>query len=634
MRRYALFLLAAVLWAQQAPPSITSESVPEIPSELVRKLNPYQNIRSAAFASWHPVRREMLVSTRFADTPQIHLVSMPGGSRRQLTFFREPVYGARFSPAGAGDWFFFSMDEGGSEFAQFYRFDLATGRYDMITDGKSVNRGGPFSHRGDRVAFTSTRRNGRDFDIYTMNPEQPGSARMAYQADGSWSPVDWSPSDDRLLAIKYVSVNESWPHVLDLASGKLEPLLPDQKQPASFSAARWSKDGKGVYLVTDRDSEFQRLEYLDLATHKLTPLSAQIPWDVEEIELSEDGSLLAFVTNEDGIGRLHLLDTRTRREVPGPTLPTGQVSLGAFHKKLPEFAFSLVTSRSPLDVYSYNWRTKELTRWTSSEAGGLNPDTFPESQLVHFPSFDGRSIPAFIARPGARLKAPYPVLISIHGGPEGQAQPGLNASYALNELGIAVIQPNVRGSTGYGKTYVKLDNGMLREDSVKDIGALLDWIRTEKDLDASRVAVIGGSYGGYMSLAAMVHYSDRLKCGIDIVGISNWVTFLKTTQSYRQDLRRAEYGDERDPKMREFLERISPSNHASKINVPMLVVQGRNDPRVPVTESRQMVQKVRESGRPVWYIEAADEGHGFRKKQNRDYETWAEMLFLEQFLLK
>jgi dipeptidyl aminopeptidase/acylaminoacyl peptidase len=239
-----------------------------------------------------------------------------------------------------------------------------------------------------------------------------------------------------------------------------------------------------------------------------------------------------------------------------------------------------------------------------------------------------------VTKPGPRFKPPYPVLISIHGGPEGQARPFLSASYVTNEMGVASVQPNVRGSSGYGKTYLKLDNAMLREDSVKDIGALLDWIAQQPDLDAKRVAVTGGSYGGYMSLATMTHYSDRLKCGIDVVGISNWVTFLKNTQGYRQDLRRVEYGDERDPKMRDFLETISPLNNAAKIKVPVLVVQGKNDPRVPVTESEQMVKKIRDGGGTVWYVMATDEGHGFQKKQNRDYEQWARIVFLQQFLLK
>ncbi len=633
MRRLLLFALCAGLYGQQAPPSIVAEGVPEIPRELVRKLNPYQNIRSASFASWHPTKREMLISTRFADTPQLHYLQTPGGARRQITFFREPAGGGRLSPQGK-NWFVFTMDEGGAEFYQLYRYDLSTGDYVLLTDGKSRNGLGPFSNRGDRIAFTSTKRNGRDNDIYVMDPEQPASARMVYEAKGAWAPADWSPDDRKLLIANYVSVNESYIHVLDLESGKAEPLFPPSKEQVAYGEAKFAKDGKGVYVTTDRDSEFQRLCYLDLATKKLTPLTAHIPWDVDGFDLSEDGALLAFITNEDGISKIHLMRTDSRRELPQPKLPIGQVMGGRFHRTLKELAITMVSSKSPADVYSYNWETGAVTRWTWSEAGGLNTQNFPETRLVHYTSFDGRKIPAFVTRPPAKFKAPYPVMISIHGGPEGQARPGLNSSYLLNELGIAIILPNVRGSTGYGKTYVKLDNAEKREDSVKDIGALLDWIATQPDLDAKRVGVMGGSYGGYMTLASLTHYSARLKCGLDTVGISNWVSFLKNTQAYRQDLRRAEYGDERDPKMRDFLESISPLNNAEKIRVPLLVIQGRNDPRVPVSESLQMVKKIRGQGGVVWYIEGKDEGHGFRKKQNQDYQQWAQIVFLEQYLLK
>ena len=635
----ALLALSCGALSQQVPPSIVIEGVPEVPRELVKKLNPYQNIRGASFSSWHPSRREMLISTRFADTSQVHYLRSPGGYRRQMTFFREPVAGARFTPQPGKNWFLFGMDEGGSEFYQIYRFDIASGGYQMLSDGKSLNGAGPFSNKGDRLAFTSTRRNGRDFDIYVMAPERPATTKLIYQAAGAWPPLDWSPDDRRLLVMRYISANETSLHALDLASGKMELLLPEEKQKAAYGAALWSKDRKGVYLTSDRQSEFQRLWRLDLASKQLTSLTDHIPWDIEDIDLTSDGSLVAFTANEDGVSKLHLLDTATGKELPQPKLPVGQVFGLQFHKTLKELALVLVSARSPADVYSYNPESGKLTRWTYSEAGGLNTSGFPETRLIHYPAFDQvngkpRMIPAFIARPPARFKPPYPVLINIHGGPEGQARPGLNASYTLNEMGIATIWPNVRGSSGYGKTYLTLDNAYLREDSVKDIGALLDWIATQPDLEGKRVAVTGGSYGGYMSLASMVHYSDRLRCGINVVGVSNWVTFLKNTQAYRQDLRRVEYGDERDPKMREFLEKISPLTNAGRIKVPMLVVQGRNDPRVPLTESEQMVRKIRDNGGTVWYVMAKDEGHGFQKKQNRDYQTWAEILFLEQFLLK
>jgi dipeptidyl aminopeptidase/acylaminoacyl peptidase len=228
------------------------------------------------------------------------------------------------------------------------------------------------------------------------------------------------------------------------------------------------------------------------------------------------------------------------------------------------------------------------------------------------------------------------VLVNIHGGPEGQSRPIFQArnNFWMSELGVAMLYPNVRGSTGHGKTFVTLDNGFKREDTVRDIGAFLDWIGRDPLLDKSRVAVTGGSYGGYMSLACMVHFSDRLRCGVDIVGISNFLTFLKNTQDYRRDLRRVEYGDERDPAMAEFLGKISPNNHADKIQKPLLVVQGLNDPRVPASESQQMVKAIRDHGGTVWFLMAKDEGHGFQKKRNVDYLFCSTVLFVKEHLLK
>jgi dipeptidyl aminopeptidase/acylaminoacyl peptidase len=274
-------------------------------------------------------------------------------------------------------------------------------------------------------------------------------------------------------------------------------------------------------------------------------------------------------------------------------------------------------------------------RWTESEIGPIDGSRLVAPTLVRYPTFDQvagrpRQIPAWLYKPAGA--GPHPVLVSIHGGPEGQSKPSfsINIQQWAAELGYAVIQPNVRGSTGYGKTYVALDNGMKREDSVKDIGALLDWIATQPDLDAKRIVLIGGSYGGYMVLASMTHYNDRLRGAVDIVGISNFVTFLESTAEYRRDLRRPEYGDERDPKMREFLQQISPLNNAGRITKPMLVVQGQNDPRVPVTESEQLVAQIRANGGEVWYLVGLNEGHGFAKRDNIDYYQWAVAMFLEK----
>ncbi|MEJ7640367.1 MAG: prolyl oligopeptidase family serine peptidase [Singulisphaera sp.] len=357
---------------------------------------------------------------------------------------------------------------------------------------------------------------------------------------------------------------------------------------------------------------------------------------MEGFDLSDDGTTIILVANEDGVSRLHVLDAASGRERPAPRLPAGQVMGLEFRRGTLEFGFGLTSARSPLDVYSCDLASGKVERWTRSETGGLAPEAFAEPTPIRYSSFDGREIPAFVYRPDAKkFPGPRPVLIDIHGGPEGQFRPAFlgRKNYLIDELGIALVLPNVRGSSGYGKGYLKLDNGQLREDAVKDIGALLDRVAKLPDLDASRVGVVGGSYGGFMSLASLTHYSDRLKAGIDIVGISNIVTILENTQAYRRDLRRAEYGDERIPEMRSFLEKVSPLSSVEKIKVPLLVIQGKNDPRVPASESDQMVAAVRKGGGPVWYVVGKDEGHGFAKKANQDYAQYAEILFLKRHLL-
>ena len=358
---------------------------------------------------------------------------------------------------------------------------------------------------------------------------------------------------------------------------------------------------------------------------------------MENFTQNDDGSRIAFVSNEDGISVLHVLDTADYRELRLPALPIGVVGGIEFSPDGGRLALSINTATSPTDVYVVDIAGNRLTRWTQSEVGGLDTSKFATPTLVRFKSFDGRSIPAFYYRPlGLKADEKVPVLINIHGGPEGQAQPTFSPSiqYQLRELKVAVLVPNVRGSSGYGKTYLQLDNGFKRKDSVKDIGALLDWIAKQPGLDKDRVGVVGGSYGGYMVLASMVDYNARIRAGIDVVGISHFATFLKNTESYRRDLRRAEYGDERDPKMLAFHDEIAPLNNAKAITKPLFVAQGFNDPRVPYTEAEQMVKAVRGNGGDVWFLMFKDEGHGFRKKPNSDYYGAAEMLFWKKYLLE
>ncbi len=642
--RYALFAFMASFprpvpaqTADIAPgENLVHRGIPSIPAAIAEDARRYGEFRAAAFWNWHPTRREMLIGTRFADAQQLHLVKLPGGARTQLTFFPDPVSGASYQPT-RGEYIVFSKDVGGAEFFQKYRYDAATGDVTLVTDGKSRNVGGAWSHAGDRYAYMSTRRDGRDLDLWVMNPADPHGDRMVAQLEGGgWGANDWSPDDKTLLLMENVSVNESYVWLVDVASGEKTLLTPKGAgEPVAYGSARFSRDGKGLYLTTDRESEFQRLAYLDLATKRYQYLTSRIPWEVEEFALSSDGKLVALVVNEEGVGVLRVLRTDTGAEVALPKLPLGLISGVRWRGQSHELGFTFSAARSSGDAYSLDVATGKLERWTESETGGVGTAGFAEPELIHWTSFDGRANAGFLYKPPARFAGRRPVIVNIHGGPEGQSRPGFigRNNYYLSELGVAIVYPNIRGSTGYGKTFLTLDNGVRREDAYKDIGALLNWIGTRPDLDAARVLVTGGSYGGHMTLVTATRYDDRICCSVDVVGISNLATFLRNTSGYRQDLRRVEYGDERDSTVRAWMERSAPLNNADRVTRPLLIVQGMNDPRVPRSEAEQMVAALERRNVPVWYLMARDEGHGFRKKANADFQFYATVLFVKRYLL-
>jgi dipeptidyl aminopeptidase/acylaminoacyl peptidase len=640
-----LRVLAVVLFSALAFPqsdevvpneNLVAEGIPKIPGAIAEAAGRYSEFRSADFSSWHPARREMLIGTRFGDTAQVHQVKFPGGARTQLTFFSDRVGGGMYEPVH-GESFLFTKDVGGGEFYQLYRYDFASGNITLLTDGKSRNTDPHWSYQGDRIAYGSTKRNGNDVDIWVVGPNDPGSARMVVQNEGGgWAVSDWSTDGKQLLVINGVSAAESYVWLVDVATGKKDLLTPKAAETVAYNNARFAKDGKGVYFTSDQYSEFERLVYLDLASRKTSALTPNLKWDVDEFDLSKDGRWIAFEANEDGISVLHVLDTKSNKEVAVPKVPVGVIYGITWRDNSRELGFSLSTASQDYDAYSLDMASGKLERWTYSETGGLNTSGFAAPQLIHWKSWDERSISAFLYEPSAKFIGKHPVIIDIHGGPEGQVRPDFlgHDNFYVNELGIAMIYPNVRGSTGYGKSFQKLDNGFLREGSYKDISTLLDWIKTQPDLDAGKVMITGGSYGGFMTLAVATNYNDRICCSVDIVGPSNLVTFLEHTSGYRQDLRRVEYGDERDPKMREFLEKIAPANNAKNITKPLFVVAGANDPRVPASESAQMVAVVRQNGTPVWWLLGKDEGHGFHKKKNRDYEFYATVMFVKEYLLK
>ncbi len=639
---FLIFILAttaAFAQSDQITPNenLVAEGIPKIPAALADSASRYSDYRTAAFNSWHPSRREMLIETRFGDTNQVHQVMFPGGARTQLTFFPDRIAFASYQPVN-GDSFLFLKDVGGGEFFQVYRYDLATGDITLLTDGKSRNTSPRWSYQGDRIAYGSTKRTGNDVDIWVVDANDPASARIVAQMEGGgWNISDWSPDGKQLLAINRISAAETYVWLVDVSSGKKELLTPKTGgDTVANSNAHFAKDGKGVYFTSDQDSEFQRLVYLDRANRKTTVLTPSLNWDVDELDLSSDGNWGAFVSNEDGISVLHVFDTKTQKEVPVPKLPVGVLFGIQWRKNSREVGFSLSSASRTADAYSLDVASGKIERWTTSETGGLNTSGFAEPQLIHWKSWDDRSISGFLYKPPAKFNGKHPVIIDIHGGPEGQVRPDFlgRDNYFINELGIVMIFPNVRGSTGYGKTFQKLDNGFLREGSYKDINSLLDWIQTQPDLDSGKVMITGGSYGGFMTLAVATNYNDRICCSVDVVGPSNLVTFLEHTSGYRKDLRRVEYGDERDPKMREFLASIAPANKAKNITKPLFVIAGQNDPRVPASESAQMVAVVRKNGTPVWWLLGKDEGHGFAKKKNRDFEFYSTIEFVKEYLLK
>ena len=620
--------------------NVLLSGIPEIPPEIGRRLARYQNVRGAAFRGWTRDGESMYISTRFGEVSQLHRVDMPLGARNQLTFFKEPIGQASRRPKGTS--IALTMDQGGNEFTQIFLLNPKNGTADRLSDGESRNGGIVWSDDGEVMAFRSTRRNGRSNDVWVMSPEKPESAELVLASpDGSsWGAVDFSPDGSKLLIAQYVSVTDSRIYLLDLTSKEQRLLLGNSEAPSVNLPSGFSADGKGFYFTTDSDANFRRLAHYEIDSGKVTILTQGIDWDVSGLRMSEDRSRGAFSVNAGGRDQVYLFDPSSHRYASVSDIPVGRASLGAFSPDNRQLAMTLNTATSPSDIFTLPVSTDGLdhgamTRWTASEVAGLDASQFVEPTLIHYPTFDSvrgepRSIPAWVYKPVS--EGPHPVIISIHGGPESQFRPGFSSTFQqwIADLGAAVIAPNVRGSAGYGRDYVQLDNGFKREDSVRDIGALLDWIETQPDLDKDRIAVFGGSYGGYMVLASMVHYSDRLAAGVDIVGISNFVTFLENTEDYRRDLRRVEYGDERDPKMRVHLESISPSNQPEKITAPLLVVQGENDPRVPASEARQIVSAVRGTGQDVWFMNALNEGHGFRKKENRDLYAEVVNLFFQK----
>ena len=629
----ALALPMTPLFADAPKPgALVADGLPPIPDELPVQTRPYMEFRSASFAGWHPTDKSMLVATRFANTTQIHRVAGPMMARKQISFEAEPVSNGQWAPQ-TGDVLIVQKDVGGGEFFQLYA--LRDGKLDLLTDGKSRNAFNAWSQDGELVAYSSTRRNGTDSDLYVMNPRDPSTNKMVAQVQGGgWAISDFAPDKKTAIVSQYRSVTNVDMSSLDLASGQMTPIGDHQKDVA-IGGAEFAPDGT-LWVTSDEGSDFQRLGMVDIKTGAFTPRGPTEKWDVEAFDISSDGSFIVYATNEAGVSKVKILDIKTGgvRVVQG--LPAGIV--GSFNiAEWGDIGITFTSARSAADAYSIDPKSLKVTRWTESETGGLDVTKNVEPELMTIKSFDGLQVSGLLYRPDpVKFPGKRPMLMNVHGGPEGQSRPGFQgrSNYLLNEMGVAIFYPNVRGSTGYGKNFVGLDNGPFkRENSVKDMGAFLSALGKDASLDASRFGLAGGSYGGYMCYAAAVQFRDKLRATNCVVAISNFVTFLENTQSYRRDLRRVEYGDERDPAQRAKLLEISPLTRVAEITKPMFVVTGGNDPRVPASEADQIVKAIRDRGGVAWHLLGKNEGHGFAKKENVDYQFWASLMFWKQNLL-
>lgn len=616
---------------------VIQSGIPEIPDSLINQIRKYQNSRSAQFQGFMPNGKGIVILTRFAETNQIHIVKSQGGAREQVTFGSESVISTSICPDPKRNLILFIQDRGGNEKFQIFSMKLSNMSIQMLTDGESQNDGVLWSNRGDKFVYQSTRRNGKDWDIYLSDADKPTDAKMILSKDGLWSVMDWAPDDKKMLISNYVSRTISFLYTFDLNTGRLESVF-NTNDTASIEDGNFDLSGNGLFYTSDKNTDFRCIRYHNLITGNDTVLTSEIKWDIRYFIFSRDRKKLVFFTNEHGFFQAYLMDPQTfsYRKIQG--VPSGALGISFIDSSGNLLGISISKPDRPEDVYVIDLNTSKVEQWTYSEAGGLDSNRMIVPEVIEYQTFDSvngkpRMIPCFKYTP--KGKGPFPVLIFIHGGPESQYWPYFSQMFQFytRELGISVLAPNVRGSGGYGKTYLKLDDGFKREDPVKDIGCLLEWIKKQSDFDSSRIAVIGGSYGGFMVLASMVHFSSQLKAGIDLYGISNFITFLENTAPYRQDLRRVEYGDERDPEMRKFLIKISPVTNASKINKPLLIIQGANDPRVPVEESRQIADKVRKNNENVWFLLFNDEEHGFRNKKNRDYQESVVVMFLKKYLI-
>ncbi|GGK82306.1 S9 family peptidase [Haloarcula sebkhae] len=596
-------------------------------------LSRYLNVRSAYGSSFAPDGTlAFLMNT--TGVAQLWSLTEPQGWPEQLTFYDDTVSFVDYSPERQE--LVFGMDEGGNERAQLYRLDADGHVHELTGMPDAKHRWGGWSPDGERFAFASNRRDEAVFDIYVQDRDVTGDdAELVWEGDGWLSVGGFSPDGERLLVSEAHSSFDQDIYVLDIDSGTLSHLTPHEGK-VRYTSASWGPEGDAVYLVTDGESDTLELARLSLSGD-LDIVRSDDQWNIDGVALDKDSGRLVYSRNVDGYNQLtvgELTGPTTIETFPTPDLPGGLAGGVSWGPDAERFAVSVTGRRVNTNVFVVEAETGQSKQWTAASTAGIPRETFIEPDVVRFDSFDGREIPALFSLPdGAANESgatgDTPVIVDIHGGPESQRRPSFSGltQYFLSR-GYAVFEPNVRGSTGYGKAYTHLDDVEKRMDSVKDLRAGVDWLHDHPAVDPDRIVAMGGSYGGFMVLAALTEYPELWAAGVDVVGIANFVTFLENTGDWRRELREAEYGSlETD---REFLESISPINNVDRIDAPLFVLHGANDPRVPVGEAEQIAEQATEQGVPVEKIVFDDEGHGISKRENRIEAYTAVVEFLDE----
>ncbi|GAA0321552.1 S9 family peptidase [Bacillus carboniphilus] len=587
-------------------------------------IKPYLHVRTAKNPVYHPSGDSISFLTDYTGIPQVWDYKKGEGWPSQVSFTDERIIFVEY--INGTEKRIIGMDEGTNERQQLYLLH-DDGELTPLTDSPDhIHQYGGSSPNGEWIAWSSNRRNPAYFDIYIQNIDT-FETRQVFSEDGTYSPVKWHPNGVSLLIQRTNSNLDNDLGLLDIQTGDLVWITP-HKDEAKFFSPHFSKDGKRLYLLSNMGQEFTGLAMIDLITKKFSWVD-QRDWDLEELCMSPDKGSLAYTVNEGGISKGIIHDLIDGNFYTWKT-PMGVISELAFSPDGKRLAYVFNGSIYPSDIWELHLETFVTTRVTYVSKSTEVDCRLIEPELIHYSSFDDLEIPAFYYKPknkGCHL----PVVVFVHGGPESQIRPVYNPflQYFLNR-GYAVCTPNVRGSTGYGKTYTHLDDVRRRMDSVKDLAYLVEWLKKEGDADPNQIAVMGRSYGGFMVLAAITHYPDLWSAAIDIVGISSFRTFLENTSPWRRKLREAEYGSiEKDG---DFFDEIDPLHRTDAITCPLMVLHGANDPRVPIEEAEQIVGELQSRNHPVDYIRFEDEGHFFVKLKNNITAYTGVADFLDKYM--